>query len=91
MSRSKWKGNFISNVFLKKSLNTKLVIWSRTSSITADFIGKTVGIHNGKEFKNVYIKETYLGYKFGEFVFTKKYTQKYKLNKNNKNLKTKKK
>ncbi len=89
MSRSKWKGQFLSRVFLKKTLNPKLTIWSRTSTITKDFIGKTVAVYNGKQFTNVYIKEDKVGYKFGEFVFTRKFTNKYK--NNIKNLKTKKK
>lgn len=92
MSRSKWKGKFISNVFLKKTLKKQKKIWSRSSTITADFIGQTISVYNGKEFKNIYITRNKIGFKFGQFIFTRKYTQKYKLNKNNiKNLKTKKK
>ncbi|MGQ0534890.1 MAG: 30S ribosomal protein S19 [Methanobacteriota archaeon] len=35
------------------------------------FVGRTVGIHNGKEFKNVKIEPDMLGHKLGEFAPTR--------------------
>jgi ribosomal protein S19 len=35
-------------------------------------------VYNGKEFKKVFITGAKIGFKFGEFVFTRTYTQKYK-------------
>jgi ribosomal protein S19 len=35
-------------------------------------------VHNGKEFKKIFITREKIGFKFGEFSFTKKYTKKIK-------------
>lgn len=80
MSRSKWKGKFVQRSILKKVNNFN--IWSRNSTITANFIGKTVQVYTGKEFKKIFITRSKIGYKFGHFIFTRKYTQKYKVIKN---------
>ena len=81
MSRAKWKGSFIHSFLLKKNLKKKILVWSRNSTVTANLIGQTVFVHNGKEFKRVYINRTRVWFKFGHFVFTRKYTQKYKMGK----------
>ena len=41
--------------------------WSRSSMITPDFVGKTFGVHNGKQFVPVFITENMEGHKLGEF------------------------
>ncbi len=41
--------------------------WSRASTITPDFVGLTVGVHNGKTFIPVYVTENMVGHKLGEF------------------------
>ena len=41
--------------------------WSRSSLVTPDFVGKTFGVHNGKQFVPVYITENMVGHKLGEF------------------------
>jgi len=41
--------------------------WSRASTITPDFVGLTVGVHNGRQFIPVYVTENMVGYKLGEF------------------------
>lgn len=75
MSRAKWKGFYInsnySNILSDESINQKY-IWSRNSIITEDFLGKTVLIYNGKIFVSVKITREKLGYKFGEFSFSRK-------------------
>ena len=82
MSRACWKG-----YFLKKKLLGKIYqkIWSRSSTIPFYFIGHKVMIHNGKEFKLVYITRQKVGYKFGDFSFTRKHTKKIKILKKIKN------
>jgi small subunit ribosomal protein S19 len=35
--------------------------------ITPDFVGKTFGVHNGKQFVPVFITENMVGHKLGEF------------------------
>jgi small subunit ribosomal protein S19 len=41
--------------------------WSRRSTITPDFIGLTMAVHNGKKFIPVYVTENMVGHKLGEF------------------------
>jgi len=77
MSRSKWKGHFV-DTFFKGVIKKNIKIWSRRSSIPFNLIGTYVLIHNGKEFRKVYITREKVGFKFGEFAFTRKYTSKYK-------------
>jgi len=63
MSRSLKKGPFIDPKLLKKveELNRtqkKQVIktWSRASTISPDFVGHTIGIHNGKKSISKYVR-----------------------------------
>lgn len=74
MSRSIWKGPFISRKLLNFKLltNKKIKIWDRCSVISSDFIGSYVLVHNGKDFKNLQITREKVGYKFGEFAFTRR-------------------
>ncbi len=74
MARSLKKGPFVDQHLLKKimALNQsgeKKVIksWSRRSTITPDFVGHTIAIHNGNKFIPVYITENMVGHKLGEF------------------------
>ena len=41
--------------------------WSRRSTITPEFIGHTVAVHNGRKFIPVYVTENMVGHKLGEF------------------------
>ena len=74
MARSLKKGPFVHHSLEKKVMknieeNKKSVIktWSRASLITPDFVGQTIGVHNGKTFVPVYITENMVGHKLGEF------------------------
>ncbi len=74
MSRSLKKGPFTDEHLFQKvaalnEKNEKKVIrtWSRRSAIMPDFIGHTLGVHNGKKFIPVYITENMVGHKLGEF------------------------
>ncbi len=78
MARSLKKGPFVDQHLLKKimALNEsgeKKVIktWSRRSTITPDFVGHTIAIHNGSKFIPVYITENMVGHKLGEFAPTR--------------------
>ncbi|MDC0637625.1 MAG: 30S ribosomal protein S19 [Flavobacteriaceae bacterium] len=55
--------------------NKKTVIktWSRASMITPDFVGQTIGVHNGKQFVPVYVTENMVGHKLGEFSPTRSF------------------
>jgi len=74
MARSIKKGPFIDASLLKKieQLNAggeKKVIktWSRRSTISPEFVGHTMAVHNGNKFIPVYITENMVGHKLGEF------------------------
>jgi len=82
MTRSSWKGPFIDPVFYKKAQENKnFKIWCRSSVIPSSLIGETVFVHNGKEFKRILISREKVGFKFGEFSFSRKYTLKQKTSK----------
>jgi small subunit ribosomal protein S19 len=51
----------------KKVLKT----WSRRSTITPEFVGHTLAVHNGKKFIPVYVTENMVGHKLGEFAPTR--------------------
>ncbi|MFZ4546771.1 MAG: 30S ribosomal protein S19 [Bacteroidales bacterium] len=74
MSRSLKKGPFIDYKLEKKVLDLieskkKVVVktWSRSSTITPDFVGQTIAVHNGNKFIPVYVTENMVGHKLGEF------------------------
>jgi len=41
--------------------------------ITPDFVGQTIGVHNGRQFVPVYITENMVGHKLGEFSPTRSF------------------
>jgi small subunit ribosomal protein S19 len=45
--------------------------WSRRSTITPEFVGLTLAVHNGKKFIPVYVTENMVGHKLGEFAPTR--------------------
>ncbi len=78
MARSVKKGPYIDDKLLLKvevmnSRNEKKVVktWSRASTISPDFVGHTVAVHNGNKFIPVYITENMVGHKLGEFAPTR--------------------
>lgn len=79
MSRSKWKGVFLSKFLLKKDnilKNRNIYIWNRNSTIPYFLKGKYVLIHNGNQFIRTFITRERIGFKFGEFAYTRKHTKK---------------
>lgn len=46
---------------------TVIKTWSRSSTITPDFVGLTIAVHNGRQFIPVYVTENMVGHKLGEF------------------------
>ena len=74
MPRSIKKGPYINEKLLAKvdimnARNEKNVIktWARASTISPDFVGHTIAVHNGNKFIPVYITENMVGHKLGEF------------------------
>ena len=74
MPRSVKKGPFIDEKLLLKvdGMNSRgerkvIKTCSRASTISPDFVGHTVAVHNGNKFIPVYITENMVGHKLGEF------------------------
>jgi small subunit ribosomal protein S19 len=78
MPRSVKKGPYISERLLQRvemmnSRGEKKVVktWARASTISPEFVGHTVAVHNGNKFIPVYITENMVGHKLGEFAPTR--------------------
>lgn len=78
MPRSLKKGPYVDPKLMKKidKMNDNnernvLKTWSRRSTITPDFIGHTLAVHNGRKFIPVYVTENMVGHKLGEFSATR--------------------
>ena len=78
MGRSVKKGPYVEEQLLEKirvlnERNEKKVFktWSRRSTITPDFVGHTLAVHNGNKFVPVYVTENMVGHKLGEFAATR--------------------
>ena len=78
MSRSVKKGPFVDTRLLKRlevmnRVNERRVLktWARRSTISPEFVGHTLAVHNGNKFIPVYITENMVGHKLGEFAATR--------------------
>jgi small subunit ribosomal protein S19 len=80
MSRSSKKGPFVDPKLMKRveEMNdTKqkrmLKTWSRTSTIFPEFVGHTIAVHDGRKHVPVFVSESMVGHKLGEFAPTRTY------------------
>ena len=78
MPRSLKKGPFIDDHLQKKvdvqnEAGTKNVIktWSRRSVISPDMLGHTLAVHDGRKHVPVFVTESMVGHKLGEFAPTR--------------------
>ena len=78
MPRSLKKGPFVDEHLAKKvtelnSRGEKRVIktWSRRSDISPDMVGHTIAVHDGRKHVPVFITESMVGHKLGEFAPTR--------------------
>lgn len=78
MTRSLKKGPFADEHLMKKveelnQRNEKRVIrtWSRRSTIFPEMVGHTIAVHDGRKHVPVYISESMVGHKLGEFASTR--------------------
>jgi small subunit ribosomal protein S19 len=78
MSRSSKKGPFVDPRLLSKVLKQKgssdktpIKTWSRECTISPDFVGHTFLVHQGKNFVEVFVNESMVGHKLGEFAPTR--------------------
>ncbi|MEZ4180186.1 MAG: 30S ribosomal protein S19 [Candidatus Doudnabacteria bacterium] len=77
MSRSLKKGPYIDPRVIKKveaaKPGDKIKTWSRACSIAPEMVGHTFEVHNGRSFIEVFVTESMVGHKLGEFSPTRKF------------------
>lgn len=86
MGRSTKKGPFIDEKLMKKVMAQKaggagaavgvknpIKTWARRSQIPPEFVGHTFLVHQGKNFVTVYVSESMVGQRLGEFAPTRKF------------------
>lgn len=78
MARSSKKGPYVDEKLLKKVMaqkaggaKTAIKTWARRCQIPPDFVGHTFLVHQGKTFINVFITESMVGHRLGEFAPTR--------------------
>jgi small subunit ribosomal protein S19 len=78
MGRSTKKGPYVDEKLLKKirtliKAGEKKVIktWARGSTISPEFVGFTLAVHNGHKFLPIFISEEMVGHKVGEMAPTR--------------------
>ena len=78
MSRSLKKGPFVEEKLMKRVLKAKetnsraaIKTWSRSSAIAPEMVGLTIDVHNGRKHVPVYVTESMVGHKLGEFAPTR--------------------
>ncbi|MCX6920417.1 MAG: 30S ribosomal protein S19 [Verrucomicrobia bacterium] len=82
MARSRKKGYFVDPQLIvkiaaaqKASSRKPIKTWSRRSTVTPEFVGLNIEVHNGKAFIPVYVTENMVGHKLGEFSPTRTFRQ----------------
>jgi small subunit ribosomal protein S19 len=80
MSRSSKKGPYIqerlmSRIEAMNSSGQKTMVrtWSRTSTIFPEMVGHTIAVHDGRKHVPVFVSESMVGHKLGEFAPTRTY------------------
>jgi small subunit ribosomal protein S19 len=78
MGRSTKKGPFAEPKLLRRiaamnesGTKTMIKTWSRKSTIFPDMVGHTIAVHDGRKHVPVYISESMVGHKLGEFAPTR--------------------
>ncbi len=80
MSRSSKKGPWVEDRLMARiaamnSGGTKTMIktWSRASTIFPEMVGHTIAVHDGRKHVPVFVSESMVGHKLGEFAPTRLY------------------
>ena len=80
MSRSLKKGPFVEPRLLGRIIamnesgdKTVVKTWSRASTIFPEMVGHTIAVHDGRKHVPVYVTESMVGHKLGEFVPTRNF------------------
>ncbi|MEI6727651.1 MAG: 30S ribosomal protein S19, partial [Actinomycetes bacterium] len=76
--RSAKKGPFVDERLLKRietmnAAGQKKMIktWSRASTVFPDMVGHTIAVHDGRKHVPIFISESMVGHKLGEFALTR--------------------
>jgi small subunit ribosomal protein S19 len=80
MSRSSKKGPWVEERLMARieamnSANQRQMVktWSRASTIFPDMVGHTIAVHDGRKHVPVFVSESMVGHKLGEFAPTRTY------------------
>jgi small subunit ribosomal protein S19 len=80
MSRSSKKGPYVQERLMSRieAMNASgekrmLRTWSRTSTIFPEMVGHTIAVHDGRKHVPVFVTESMVGHKLGEFAPTRLY------------------
>ena len=78
MSRSSKKGPFVEERLMGRILSmneenkkTMVKTWSRASTIFPEMVGHTIAVHDGRKHVPVFVTESMVGHKLGEFAPTR--------------------
>jgi small subunit ribosomal protein S19 len=78
MSRSSKKGPFVEERLMTRieAMNASgdkrmIKTWSRTSTIFPEMVGHTIAVHDGRKHVPVFVTESMVGHKLGEFAPTR--------------------
>ncbi|MCA1830177.1 MAG: 30S ribosomal protein S19 [Actinomycetota bacterium] len=78
MARSLKKGPFVDDHLQKKVDEARrkggrsiIKTWSRRSTVTPDMVGLTIAVHDGRKHVPVFVSESMVGHKLGEFAMTR--------------------
>jgi len=78
MSRPARKGPYIDQKLLKKvtamiasGKKEPIKTWARRSQIPPEFVGQTFSVHTGNKFVEVFVSESMVGHRLGEFAPTR--------------------
>jgi small subunit ribosomal protein S19 len=78
MARSSRKGPYIDEKLFKKVARQNVIgkkepikTWARNSQIPPEFVGFTFSVHNGNKFIEVFVNESMVGHRLGEFSLTR--------------------
>jgi small subunit ribosomal protein S19 len=78
VSRSSKKGPFVDERLMSRveAMNASgekrpLRTWSRTSTVFPEMVGHTIAVHDGRKHVPVFITESMVGHKLGEFAPTR--------------------
>jgi small subunit ribosomal protein S19 len=80
MSRSSKKGPWVEDRLMSRieamnEANSRQMIrtWSRASTIFPEMVGHTIAVHDGRKHVPVFVSESMVGHKLGEFAPTRTY------------------